>query len=251
MTLPSAHLLYAVIDGTWPSVAKRAVGPWTVRIDSSGSSRVSATTAEADFGDEHIPLAEEAMRDVHQTPLFMIREGDDTLDALLAARGYCVKDPVNLYAAPLRDIAIQRPPPVTAFAVWPPLAVQAELWAAGGVGAGRLDIMDRARPPKTTILGRLNDQPTGTVFVGIAKDCAMIHALEVARDGRRQGLARHLTQAAAFWAQDQGARYLTLATTQANAGANALYSSLGMTVVGQYHYRILPEDALDRPTHSP
>ena len=69
----------------------------------------------------------------------------------------------------------------------------------------------------------------------------MIHALEIAVEYRRRGLARHLTQAAAFWAQDQGANYLTLVTTQANAGANALYSSLGMTLVGQYHYRTLPE----------
>ena len=69
----------------------------------------------------------------------------------------------------------------------------------------------------------------------------MIHALEISDQHRRQGLARHLTRAAAFWAQDNGAAYLTLVTTQANIGANALYASLGMTLVGQYHYRTLPE----------
>jgi ribosomal protein S18 acetylase RimI-like enzyme len=101
--------------------------------------------------------------------------------------------------------------------------------------------MERARDPKTTLLGRQNDQPAGTVFVGIAADCAMIHALEISSAHRRQGLARYLTRAAAFWAEDNGADYLTLVTTQANIGANALYSSLGMTLVGHYHYRILPE----------
>lgn len=241
MTLPDAQKLYAVIDGTWPSLAKRAVGPWTIRIDGKGGSRVSAASAEQPVRDSDIPQAQEAMREVGQTPLFMIREGDHKLDYLLAARGYVIKDPVNLYAAPVGDIATERPPPVTAFTVWPPLAVQAEVWAAGGIGQGRLDVMDRARQPKTTILGRLNDRPAGTVFVGIAADCAMIHALEIAKEHRRQGLAQYLTRAAAFWAQDQGATFLTLVTTQANAGANALYTSLGMTLVGQYHYRILPE----------
>lgn len=241
MTLPDAQKLYAVIDGTWPSLAKRAVGPWTIRIDGKGGSRVSATSAEQPVRDSDIPQAQEAMREVGQTPLFMIREGDHKLDYLLAARGYVIKDPVNLYAAPVGDIATERPPPVTAFTVWPPLAVQAEVWAAGGIGQGRLDVMDRARQPKTTILGRLNDRPAGTVFVGIAADCAMIHALEIAKEHRRQGLAQFLTRASAFWAQDQGATFLTLVTTQANAGANALYTSLGMTLVGQYHYRILPE----------
>ncbi len=241
MTLPDAQKLYAVIDGTWPSLAKRAVGPWTIRIDGKGGSRVSAASAEQPVRDSDIPQAQEAMREVGQTPCFMIREGDHKLDYLLAARGYVIKDPVNLYAAPVGDIATERPPPVTAFTVWPPLAVQAEVWAAGGIGQGRLDVMDRARQPKTTILGRLNDRPAGTVFVGIAADCAMIHALEIAKEHRRQGLAQYLTRAAAFWAQDQGATLLTLVTTQANAGANALYTFLGMTLVGQYHYRILPE----------
>ena len=50
-----------------------------------------------------------------------------------------------------------------------------------------------------------------------------------------------MTRAAAFWAQGQGVTWLTLVTTQVNTGANALYTSLGMTLVGQYHYRFLPE----------
>ncbi|EBA13719.1 GNAT family N-acetyltransferase [Roseobacter sp. CCS2] len=241
MSLPTVQKLYAVIDGTWPSSAKQALGPWTIRIDSGGGNRVSAATAELPITDADIPVAEDAMREASQTPLFMIREGEDDLDHHLEARGYVIKDPTNLYAAPVADIAINRPPPVTSFEVWPPLAAQAEIWAQGGIGTGRLAVMDRAREPKTTLLGRLNDRPAGTGYVGIAADCAMIHALEISEGHRRQGLARHLTRAAAFWAQDNGADYLTLVTTQANIGANTLYSSLGMTLVGQYHYRTLPE----------
>jgi GNAT superfamily N-acetyltransferase len=241
MTLPDAKRLYAIIDGTWPASAKQALGPWTIRLDDSGSSRVSAATAEADVTNADIATAQDAMIEAGQRPLFMIREGEDALDADLAARGYVIKDPVNMYAAAVSDIAVDRPPPVTSFAVWPPLSIQSEIWAAGGISAGRLDIMDRARAPKTTLLGRLDDCPAGTAYVGIAADCAMIHALEVAISHRRKGLARHMTVAAAFWAGDQGATYLTLVTTRVNEGANALYASLGMVLVGQYHYRILPE----------
>ena len=57
--------------------------------------------------------------------------------------------------------------------------------------------------------------------------------------------------ASAFWARGQGARWLTLVATQANTAANTLYASLGMAVVGQYHYRIMPEKNLDRPTDRP
>ncbi len=241
MSLPSVQKLYAVVEGTWPPSAKQALGPWAIRLDDSGSSRVSAATAEQPVTDADIPEAENAMREAGQVPLFMIREGEDALDADLAARGYAIKDPVNLYASPIAQIATQRPPAVTSFEVWPPLAAQIEVWAAGGIGKGRIAVMDRARKPKTTLLGRLNDKPAGTVYIGIAADCAMIHALEIGQEHRRQGLAQHLTRAAAFWARDNGADYLTLVTTQANIGANTLYTSLGMTLVGQYHYRTLPE----------
>ena len=241
MSLPSAEKLYAVLDGTWPASVKQAIGPWTIRLDDSGSSRVSAATAELLATDADVPEAEHAMRAAGQVPLFMIRESDASLDRHLAARGYVIKDPVNLYAAPIADLANQRPPPVTSFEVWPPLMAQLEVWEEGGIGKGRVAIMDRARHPKTTLMGRLNDRPAGAVYIGIAADCAMVHALEIKSRDRRQGLAAHLMRAAAFWARDNGAAFITLATTQANAGANALYTSLGMTVVGHYHYRILPE----------
>lgn len=230
-----------MIDATWPALAKRAVGPWMVRVDGLGGNRVSATTAEGPVAEADIIEAEFAMREVNQIPLFMVRAGDEALDAMLAARGYGKRDVTHMYAAPVAAIATDRPPAVTTFEVWPPLATQLEIWADGGVGPGRIEIMHRAQPPKTTLLGRLNDRPAGTAYVAIAADCAMLHALEVAKDHRRQGLARHLTRAAAFWAQANGAAYFTLLTTQTNAGANALYTSLGMTLVGQYHYRFLPE----------
>ncbi len=241
MTLPDLPTLFDVIDATWPTAQKRRAGPWTVRLDQRGGNRVSATTAHAPVTAADFPQAEKVMKDAGQRPLFMLRNGEEALDRLLEDRGYVVRDISNLYAAPVDLIATRRPPPVTAFEVWPPLAAQAEVWSAGGIGQGRLDVMGRAAQPKTTLLGRVDDTPAGTAFVAIAADCAMIHALEVATTHRRKGLAGHLTRAAAFWAADQGASYLTLITTKANTGANALYTSLGMTLVGQYHYRTLPE----------
>ena len=245
MSLPDVQQLYTVVDGTWPAAAIQRHGPWQIRIGQGGGSRVSAATATVPVSAADLPLAEGAMQAAGQVPLFMIREGDAALDALLADRGYLIKDPVNLYAAPVAAIANDRPPPVTTFEVWPPLAVQADIWAAGGIGPGRLAVMERATGPKTTILGRVDDRPAATLYVAISGDCAMIHALETATAHRRKGLARHLTVAAAFWAQAQGAAFLTLVTTQENVAANALYTSLGMTCVGQYHYRIQPETARD------
>ena len=68
----------------------------------------------------------------------------------------------------------------------------------------------------------------------------MLHALEILPIFRRHGLGRHLLIAAARWAQAQGALDLLLVVARANLAANALYASLGMGIVGQYHYRIRP-----------
>ena len=46
---------------------------------------------------------------------------------------------------------------------------------------------------------------------------------------------------AALWAEAEGADWMSVLCTKANKGANKLYASLGMTAVGEYHYRILPD----------
>ena len=65
----------------------------------------------------------------------------------------------------------------------------------------------------------------------------MVHALEILPGQRRQGVARWLMRKAAFWILDQGGHTLAVICTSRNQGANALYFSLGMKVVGEYHYR--------------
>ena len=233
--------LTSLIDVTWPAKSLRGVDGWTIREGAGGGSRVSAATATKDANLEEYLRAESAMRELEQTPLFMVRAGEDALDAVLERNGYVIKDPVTYYTAPTDALTTQRPPATTCFQVWPPLAAQAEIWADGGIDAARLAIMDRVKGAKTTVLGRLNDTPAGAAFVAIHNGTAMVHAIETAATFRRQGLGRHMLTAMSFWAKEQGADTVALLVTRANVGANALYSSLGMTPVGGYHYRIKPE----------
>ena len=128
--------------------------------------------------------------------------------------------------------------------MWDPLAIMVEIWAAGGIGPGRLDVMHRAAV-KTGILSRHKDKPAGTAFVAIHDGIAMVHAVEVLAHQRRKGVAAWIMRRAAFWAAEQGAHTLSVLCTQANAPANALYQRLGFTSVCGYHYRMHPED-LDR-----
>ena len=241
MNAPTVEDLYALTEATWPPATKVRIGPWDIREGRGAGSRVSAATPAAPATASDLPLAEQEMRNLGQTPLFMIRKGEGWLDEMLAAQGYAIKDPVSLRLAPVGRLAALPLERAKTFRVWPPLETQKEIWARGGIGPTRLAVMDRADGPKTTILGRDGNSPAGTVFVAMQDNLAMLHAMEVAAAFRRRGLARKMIAAVGHWAADHGASHVALLVTKANAGANALYASMGFEVVGEYHYRIKTE----------
>ena len=227
----------ALIDATWPAAGYSRAGAFTIREGKGGGSRVSAATADGPVSQADIDAAEAAQRALGQSGLFMILDGQDDLDRMLAARGYRIKDPVAIYAAPVADLARPGPDPMTAFAIWPPFEIMRDVWAEDGIGPARLAIMDRVRGPKTAILGRHHDRVSGVAFVAVDGPRAMLHALHVTPGLRRQGSAVNIMRKAAGWAQDHGATEIFLAVTEHNHAANALYASLGMRIVEHYHYR--------------
>jgi len=237
MGLPAEQDLYQVLEATWPAAKVWREGPWTFRNGDGGGQRVSSATAEALVSADDLARAEDTMRAMGQDPLFFIRNGDDARDTLRDNQGYEIHDPVTLYSVEVSRLTDVPIPPISAFTLWPPLAIQADLWREGGIGPARLRVMDRAAMPKTTILARHNDQPAGVAFVSCLEKVAMIHAIDVSFVQRRLGVGSNILRKAAYWAQDQGVAFLSLAVTRSNSAANALYSSLGMQVIGYYHYR--------------
>ncbi|MBE0555377.1 MAG: GNAT family N-acetyltransferase [Rhodobacteraceae bacterium] len=225
--------LFHAMEATWPPAAHHPLGPFLLRDGAGGGKRVSAASAEGPWTDADLTAAEAAMAE----PLFLIRPGDEALDAALAERGYQRIDPVVAYAAPAAHLAAEPPAHMTTFPHWPPMEIARQLWAEGHIGPARLAVMDRAAGAKCAILSRASDRASGVAFVACDGPMAMLHALEVSPALRRQGSAHNILRAAAAWALDNGADTLALVVTEANANARRLYASLGMTIVGQYHYR--------------
>ena len=93
--------VYDLIDATWPAAGMQVVGPWTVREGSGGGSRVSAATTRSRVRADEWLEAQQAMLDLGQSPLVMIRPGDAVPDAELAITGFAIKDPVTVYSAPV------------------------------------------------------------------------------------------------------------------------------------------------------
>jgi GNAT superfamily N-acetyltransferase len=168
----------------------------------------------------------------------MVLDHQTGLDQALTTRGFVARDATLGLLADCATLAAA-PPAVTCFPSWPPLAIQEEIWADGGIGPARLAIMDRAKGPKISLFGRITDKPAGSAFVAVSDDIAMLHALEVAPEHRRKGLAAIMMRAAADWAQGQGATWFSVLVTRENQAAQGLYASLGFEPVGQYHYRTL------------
>jgi GNAT superfamily N-acetyltransferase len=228
------------LRATWPPLSLQTVGPFDLGNGAGGGNRVSAARLRnpvsdgADVTRAEIAAVETAQRG---TPLFMVFGWQTPLDHALVAEGYSTRDETLVLAAPVADIAA-RPPPVSCFEIWPPLAVQEEIWCEGGIGPARLAIMERATGPKTSLFGRIKDRPAGTAFIAVHGEVAMLHALEVTPSARRQGLARLMVRAAAAWAADHGARDFTVLVTAANDAAQRLYASLGLQPVEKYHYRV-------------
>lgn len=233
----SAQRLYEVCDQTWPAARRWQEGSWTFREGQGGGKRVSAATADGPVTETDLPVAEARMHELGQTPLFMIREDEQPFDALLASHGYSLIDPVIMYTRPIQHLTDVPIPRVTAFNIWEPLAIMREIWAAGGIGPARLNVMVRAEV-KTAVLARWNEKPAGAAFAAVHDGICMVHAVEVLPHQRRQGVAQWIMRRAAFWGQAQGASHLAVLCVEDNTGANALYRALGFAEAGRYHYRI-------------
>lgn len=225
--------LFAAVDATWPAFTVKDIGGWTIREGRGGGQRVSAASG---FGD--IEQAEAAMVALGQDKLFMIQGSQSDLDEELADRGYVIKDPVDLLVGDAAAMAEGFKPKLDAIFAQLPMPILAEIWAAGGIGPSRLDVMRRCKCSKTFIMGRINARASGAAFVSAAGPVCMAHAVEVVARARRQGVAERMMRAAAWWGLRHGAQSFCVLTTQANTGAQKLYRKMGMEPKAQYHYRI-------------
>ncbi len=235
---PTASELYHANDVSWPPIAMRRCGPFMIRKGGGGGQRVSSTSlVDKDFLISDIEAAEQATVALRQPLLFMIRDNDQKLDVALEARGYFIKDPVTLLAGPSARLAEYDPKGLVAIDAPEPLAIMTEIWAAGGITEGRMDVMRRAANPKACFLGRIEDQPAGVAYLACDGNIAMMHALEILPDKRRKGLARSMMGAMGAWSARNGAGTISLVVLSSNKAAIDLYRSIGMVEVGTYHYR--------------
>lgn len=238
MSLPT---LAQALQATWPAARCTRVGPWWIRDGAGAGRRASAASPCAPFGPDDIPAAEAAMRALGMAPLFAVRSDQPDLEQALQARGYSDHDHSVFYVGDVQQMIARAAPAGDILAIWPPTRAQESFWVANDIGPARLALMQRATCPKIALVAQDGPSPAGAAYVGADQNYALIHALVVDPEARRRGLGARIVHGAAQWAARQGCDTLALAVTRTNTAARALYASLGMVQVGDYHYRSLPE----------
>lgn len=228
--------LAAAFEATWPAACYRDAGGFRVGQGLGAGGRVGSARMVGPWTEADLDAVEAIHRGWDQAALVRVADGDADLIARLAARGYRPENPTAILACPIALLTDRAVPPVTAFAIWPPLAIQRDIWSAGNIGPARQAVMARVAAPRTAILGRIEDRAAGAGFAAVHQGVAMIHAIEVLSAWRRKGLAGWMMRGAAFWAVDQGADRLALAVSRANVGAVEMYQALGFSEAAGYAY---------------
>lgn len=224
-------------EASWPASEYLQAGAFRVGRGMGGGRRVSSARATAaEWQDADIEAAARIQRDWDQPAVFRVADSEPALADALQERGYADHTPTMMMSCAISALTDRQVPPVTSFALWPPLAIQRDLWTEQGIGAARQAIMARVNLPKAALLGRIRDRAAAVGFVAVADSIAVLHALEVLPAMRRQGLASWTVREAAFWAQKHGASTMLLAVTAENAGAIALYHGLGFSQIASYRY---------------
>jgi hypothetical protein len=240
--MTTARDIAATIRATWPPERLDRVGPFDVAWGAGGGNRVSAARLTDPASDgamattADIEAVERTQIAGGQAPLFAVFAGQEALDRALEDLAYRKRDETLALSAPVADLA-EPPPPVSCFDIWPPLAVQEEIWQTGGIGPARLAIMHRADGPKTCLFGRIDDRPAATAFIAVHGRTAMLHALEVAAAGASQGSGPPDDARRRSLGQRSGRHPFHGPRHPYQRCAGRLYASLGLKPVENYHYR--------------
>lgn len=232
--------LAEAFEASWPAAETAQAGGFLVGRGLGAGGRVSSARVAGPWAEGDIAAAEAVHAGWSQRPVFRVWDEDAALMGALAARGYAPEIPTLVLEAEARALAEPPLPVMRCFAVWPPLAIQRQIWAEGNINPARQAVMARVALPKAAILARIADRAAGAGFVAASGEVAMLHGIEVVPAFRRKGVGAWIVRQAAEWAVDQGATRLALAVSRANVGALALYHSLGFREAAGYAYYARP-----------
>jgi ribosomal protein S18 acetylase RimI-like enzyme len=163
---------------------------------------------------------------------------DAGLDALLEQRGYTIEEPTLVQVAdvdpyPSDDVHVF----THADDAW--IAAALRIRGLASDEAEVFAAQHRAVAVESVWVAiHMNDRPAAVGVAAIERGWAGLHGIYVAKDVRRQGVARKLSEALLGLSCARGARRAWLQVAKGNAAALPLYQELGFRTAYGYHHRI-------------
>jgi len=155
---PSLQDIAETVWVTWPGEETVETPAFTLRRSGDDSRRSRAASAKRDVTDKEISDAAQQMAAWGQPALFFVPSDAPDFDAQLEVRGYRSHDSAVYYVGRTAEMAARRPPRLSTFEIWEPLAIMADLWAENGISAERQEVMLRALRTRVGLWPR--GQPT-------------------------------------------------------------------------------------------
>lgn len=115
--------LAAAFDATWPAAEYAQIGGFRLGRALGGGRRVGSAVASGPWDDDHIQAVMAQAQLWDQPALFRVDDDDEPLRDALLDRGLVQIEPSLILTAPVAALTDLPVPPITAFPVWPMLAI--------------------------------------------------------------------------------------------------------------------------------
>lgn len=225
----------------WPAPETMHCCGWTVRAGRGGYNRANSVWTGAFDGDlaQAVERVEAFYRERGLRPRFQVLDiaAPAGIDRELASRGYTSEIACSDMAKAVVGYTVPTEVSVTA----EPLAEWLDLYVAEQPAEKKAELpLIRAKLPipHGFILCKRSGVAAGVALVARVGDDAAIDCVLTRPEFRRCGVGRAIMLAAEAWATRHGVRRLVLSVVDDNAGALALYRSLGYRRLSAYHYRV-------------
>jgi GNAT superfamily N-acetyltransferase len=235
-------------EATWPAEEVIAIGPWRAGASHGYTRRAnSVRTAHApvDAGwPELIEKAEAFYRDHNLRAVFHISPATvpANLDDLLAARGYAIEAPSQVWsanpkevlAAPRREfsgtaVASENPDPAWLACAWDEHHRSREALKR---------LCERIPSPRLFALVSADKIAASRALSVVHSNIAWLYGMATEPSHQRRGFAIQIIHEVAEWAISHSAEAIYLQVEAQNATAHALYSRAKFSHRYNYHYRV-------------
>jgi len=241
-------------DATWPAELSVPLGPWRLRFTHGDSHRansvrtVHADTSESATADwpDLISRAQDFYRRHRLPPIFHVSPATipADLDQLLAARGYSIEKPSQVWSADPAQVihAAARQNSIAQIVLrdapdeaW----LQCALDESVGPAKIRQQICRRVPAPRAFASVVDKTQTVATALAAVHSPIAWLYCMATVPAHQRRGHALSLIHSVAQWSTANDATAIYLQVMADNVPAHALYARAAFARRYDYHYRVL------------